>query len=704
MFDRPSRRDLLKAAAAAGSCAAIGSICPIFAQEIHAPEASLDRWHRGICGQCGLADPVFLGARGGRVVAVKGDPVSPTNYGRLCTRGMAFPAGLDAERRCTQPMLRRDPATKGSNGGLEPVSWDEALAWARDHAPNSRTAVFLDSNLPCESHHVARRLFGEHLGSHHIDTHLTLDAAAGVAAAEAALGYFAPPGDGGELDRADLYLVVGADPASRQATMFGRMLQCHRSERARAVVIDPRRTLTCGLADVWIRPKVPGLDSLVLSAILHALVRDGMAEVEGELPSPEHAEAVTGARASDIEAAAEAFADSSSTFTCYGRGLTRGGAEGVRALYNLHTACARWGDGSTVVPLLNGANAAGAWLMGRGTDRTRGLRLGEWPLALEDGRLDAVWLLGTNLLPLLPDQRRWRDAMTRHTLVAASAFVHTETTVFCDLVLPAAIPWLEERGTFVNQFRRLVLTDPAGPPEGVPTSLSLFTRLAETLVEPGVYDASFAEITRIGPEVAWEQARAATEGTVHDLSGATYALLTDQQPTWPVRIDSERGELSADGARMLDLAHPAPPDDQEGLALVVFADSHHTGARELTGFAPELHHASPRAWIEISGRDASQRKLRDGTFAAVESKTGVLVARLWITDRVPRGVVAVPEHFGFLSDLEGGTDGRAEPESLPGLVLPSHTDPTGQVLFSGTRVALREPTEEEMAARALKKV
>ena len=245
MFDRLTRRDLLRAAAAAGSCAALGSICPILAQEIHAPEGSLDRWHRGICGQCGLADPVFLGARGGRVVAVKGDPVSPTNYGRLCTRGMAFPAGLDPDRRCNRPALRRDPATKGTTAGLEAVTWDEALAWLAEHTPTeaSRLAVFLDTDLPSESHFVANRLFKDTLGTPHVECNLSLDAAAGIHAAEDCLGYFAPPGDGNELDRADLFFMVGADPASRQATLFGRMLQCHRSQRARAVVIDPRRTV-----------------------------------------------------------------------------------------------------------------------------------------------------------------------------------------------------------------------------------------------------------------------------------------------------------------------------------------------------------------------------------------------------------------------------------------------------------------------------
>ena len=740
MSDHLSRRDVLAGAAAVSACGAAGWLCPALAQQLHAPEASLDRWYRGVCGQCGMTDPLYVGVRGGSPVTVKGDPVSPANYGRLCTRGMAFPAGLDPDRRPNKPLLRRDPSTKGTDGGLEPVEWDEALGWiAEQIGPIARQqpaklAAFLDTSMPTESHLVFNRLLKGFLGCANVESNLRLDAMAGLVAAEQSIGVPAPLGGPGVIDGADLLMVVGADPAERQPALFSRMLQCHRRGTTRMVLIDSRRTLTAGLADVFVQPRVPGTEQLVLQSIAQALIRDGhvddsMAQDHGSPFLQEMIESRCGVRAADIEAAAEAFADSYATFSCFGRGMA---TDAVRALYDLHILTGKMGDGSTILPLLHGANAQGALLMGSSSDRLPGLRsakdekdridvaaaweakrlpdgpglqLGEWLPALRSGKLSTLFIVGSNLLPLLPDNRRWREALCKAMVVNATPFAPTETTVFSDLVLPMALPWLEERGCFINQGRQVLLTDPPGPPEGVPTSLNLATRLANTLL--GQHSAAFAAYDKYGPELAWEQCGAVTANRPCDLAGADYGVLSSSTPvTWPrpegtdavVDLEPRFRRLSSSNR---EFTWPTPGEGQ--LRLVVFADSHHTGARELTGFAPELHYAAPRSWVEVNGRDAVKRKLRDGAWVAVESDTGVVVARLWITDRVPRGVVAIPEHFGFLSDLEGGTDGRGEPESLPGLVVPTHADPdSGQILLSGTHVTLREPTESEMAQRAMK--
>ena len=276
---RPTRRDVLRTSL--GACAGAACAWPALARTLHVPEAELDRWFRGVCGQCGLLDPLFLGTREGALVTVKGDPLAPGGLGRLCTRGMAFPTALaTAERRPPLPLLRRDRATKGSAGGLEPVEWPEALAWLAERAPAvrerpSRFAALLDVDLPCETPRVANRLLRGDLGCATVETTLRLDGMAGMVAAERSLGLPGPLGTVASVDGADLLLVVGADPAERHATLFYRMAQCQRRNGTRTVVIDSRRTLTCGLADVFVRPRVPGTDGAILRAMAHVLLREG---------------------------------------------------------------------------------------------------------------------------------------------------------------------------------------------------------------------------------------------------------------------------------------------------------------------------------------------------------------------------------------------------------------------------------------------
>jgi anaerobic selenocysteine-containing dehydrogenase len=744
---KPTRRDLLRAAAATGCSAALAGtalswLCPAASQALRAPEAVLEPWYRGICGQCGMADTLFVGARGGRAVSVKGDPVSPVNYGRLCTRGMAFPAGLDPDRRTTQPLLRRDAGSKGSDSGLEPVDWEEALAWLGEHvAPAARRtpnglATFLDVGLSTEALFVFNRLLRGFVGCATLESNLRLDAMAGVVAAERGLGLFGASHSLDALDEAGAVLVVGADPAERHPTLFGRMAQCHRRGTSRVVVIDPRRTLTCGLADVHIRPKVPGTDGVILASIARHLLESGRTADDPRLDAfaaavagadPATAARISGARQEDIEAAGATLGEAFRTVTMYGRGLTRCGTEAVRTLYDVHILL---GDGA-IVPLLEGANALGAHLMGCAADRLPGFRrvttptdreavaaawssppdrmptveglpLAQWPGAVERGEIETMLLVGSNLLPLLPDFRSWRSAMSSCRVVAATPLAPTETTAFADLVLPMSLPWLEDRGCYINHERRVQLTDPAGPAPGVPTALELTEKLAGALLT-GEHD--FGRYIHYGPELAWEECGKITAGRDCDLSGLSYAALAAAPGlAWPMPAgaDAPLEPTTRPALGAPSMAEVQGADDR--LFLVVFADSHHTGGRELTGFAPDLHYASPRAWVEVSGRDAVNRKLRDGSWVALESETGVLVARMWITDRVCRGTVAVPEHFGFVSDLEGGTDGRGEPGSLPGLVVRTRTDTgSNQLCLSGTRVELREPTDDEMAVRTLKK-
>jgi anaerobic selenocysteine-containing dehydrogenase len=66
--------------------------------------------------------------------------------------------------------------------------------------------------------------------------------------------------------------------------------------------------------------------------------------------------------------------------------------------------------------------------------------------------------------------------------------------------------------------------------------------------------------------------------------------------------------------------------------------------------------------------DGIARGLADGEWVAIASATGTAAARLWLTDRVAPGTVFLPDHFGFLSDLQGGSLTQKEPEGLAHLL------------------------------------
>ena len=59
--------------------------------------------------------------REGRVVKLEGNPESPINQGRLCSRGQAGLQGLYNPDRVTDPMAR------GPNGEWQKLSWEDVI-------------------------------------------------------------------------------------------------------------------------------------------------------------------------------------------------------------------------------------------------------------------------------------------------------------------------------------------------------------------------------------------------------------------------------------------------------------------------------------------------------------------------------------------------------------------------------------------------
>jgi len=113
---------------------------------------------------------------------------------------------------------------------------------------------------------------------------------------------------------------------------------------------------------------------------------------------------------------------------------------------------------------------------------------------------------------------------------------------------------------------------------------------------------------------------------------------------------------------------------------------------------PELHFEAPVARIEMHPVDGSCLGLADGDRVTVSSETGSLTARLWLTERSGRGIVFVPEHYGFASDLQGGTDNQGEPEGLLYLVT---GDGSGTPAGSVAAVSVRAARRRDMRARGL---
>lgn len=746
------RREFLGCCCGAAALAAMGGLPRrVFG------DPAIERWTRTVCDLCGLNEPVFLGVGGGNLVAVKGIPNSTVGFGRLCPRAEALWAASAVERRATRPMVRRDAATKGTLEGLEPVSWDEAFDAARRglDAATQRTGPgglgFLASDgETSETYHLLGKVARGFFGTDNIDTPARLDA---LHAYDACRDVFGVPGNAASLedvDAADLIILMGGDLAETHPSLFYRALDSRRAGRSRVILIDPRKTLAAGVADLHLRPRA-GHEL----AVVNAFPGPGRTlRVDEDLSRSDlHAEEVENLRRS--------WAGARAVTTIVGPGVLSGpaGASVALALCQLHRAAGRWGSpGQGVIFLPKGANAAGVVAHGAAPGRlpadrvidntahreevartygiqpdalpaSPGLSSLDWPEAVLSGRMGGMVVLRCNPAAELPGAGRWREALGSAFVVAASTHTLTETEPFADVILPLALAAGETDGTMIALDRRYQLLEGAVPPPGEARTASDILLGLVRSASASAYEERFAGYGA-GPHVAMEEWRALSRGTPLDASGIDIQRLRKELGVkWPCltvedpgidRIGpgtASEGRVDEHGAALPSpvLREPLPSaptplpeslpeaSSERPFLLVGGALRDHFRSRVRTGLTPELHYDAPVARIEMHPSDGSGMGLVDGQWITLASEWGRLSARVWLTDRSPRGLLFIPEHFGFLSDIQGGTETLKEPEGLFHLVTgDSPAAGSGAPAGCIVPVSVRPSRRRDMRRRALR--
>ena len=444
---------------------------------------------RTTCPYCGVGCGLL--AEDG---TLSGDPDHPANHGRLCSKGAALADTLATDGRLLHPQI----------GGRN-ASWDEALgriaaAMTRavaDHGPDS-VALYVSGQFLTEDYYVANKLMKGFIGSANIDTNSRLCMASSVAGHVRAFGEDIVPGCYEDIELADLVVLAGSNAAWCHPVLYQRLAAARQIRAIKVVVIDPRRTATCDIADIHLALR-PGTDVAVFSGLLLHLVASGNCDgawtrdhVTGfdealetaRIAAPSLAEvaALADVPAADLDQFYQWFAATDRTVTLYSQGVNQSsaGTDKVNAIVNCHLATGRIGrPGMGPLSLTGQPNAMGGREVGglanqlaahmgfsgaADVDRVRrfwnaphiatqpGLKAVELFDAVLDGRIKALWILSTNPAVSMPRAERVRAALAVCPFVAVTDCWPTDTTRFAEMVLPAAA-WAEKDGTVTNSER-----------------------------------------------------------------------------------------------------------------------------------------------------------------------------------------------------------------------------------------------------------
>ena len=701
---------------------------------------------RTSCPYCGVGCGVLVTPDDNGTVAIAGDPDHPANFGRLCSKGSALGETLGLEGRLLHPMIRCN------TGKFVQVAWSDALDYVANRLQHilvrdgrDAIAFYLSGQLLTEDYYVANKLMKGFLGSANVDTNSRLCMASSVAGHRRAFGADTVPGCYEDLDEADLIVLVGSNAAWCHPVLFQRILKNRQERGARLVVIDPRRTATAQDSELFLGLK-PGTDTALFCGLLvhladtGALDHDylgrhtsGLAEtlarsrdIAGSLKATADA---TGLSERDVAAFFDMFLTTPRVVTAFSQGVNQSaqGTDKVNAIINCHLATGRIGRvGAGPLSLTGQPNAMGGREVGglanqlaahmdftpTNIDRVRrfwraphmatheGLKAVQMFDAIGQGRIRALWVMGTNPAVSLPDADRARAALARLDLFVVAENVLSNDTVNsgAHVVLPA-LAWGEKSGTVTNSERRISRQRAFMPAPGeARPDWWIVSEIARRLGFGNAFAyKSAAEIFREHAELSGFENGGSRDFDIAGLSQISDQAFDDLTPVvWPMRLDDTAGRsrFFGDGqfytpdrrGRLVPPEAPAlktgtSPERPLRLNTGRVRDQWHTMTR--TGSSPRLGQHLPEPFVEVHPDDAASAGIVDGGFARISTDHGDCILRAVVTAEQQRGMFFAPIHW---------SDATSSFARVGALVSPA-TDPfSGQPEMKATPAAISAVT------------
>ncbi|MGK5628788.1 molybdopterin oxidoreductase family protein [Streptomyces sp. URMC 123] len=627
------------------------------------------------CPYCALQCGTVL-TRTDEGASVAPDPDFPVNRGGLCRKGWTAPAVLAAPDRLRAPLVR------DASGHRVPTGWDAALDTVaerlrrlrEEHGPDA-VAVFGGGGLTNEKAYLLGKFARVALGTRLIDYNGRFCMSSAAAAGNAAFGLDRGlPFPVTDLAGAETILLAGANPAETMPPLMRHL------ERARLIVIDPRRTPTAERAALHLQP-APGTDLALALGLFHlavvggrvdtGYVRDRTSGFEDAWQRaaawwPERVERVTGVPAAALHEAVDLLAGTRRAYVLTGRGAEQHskGTDTAAAFINLALALGLPGRRGSGYGCLTGqGNGQGGREHGQKADQLPGYRSITDPVARE--RVAAVWgvppeslpgpgrsayelldslgtaggprallVFGANPVVSAPHAGHVTERLAALDLLVVADFVPSETARLADVVLPVT-QWAEEEGTLTNlegrvlRRRRLL-----PPPPGVRTDLEVLRGLAVRLGQP-------AERFPDRPREVFDELRRASRGGVADYSGIDYDRLDAGEALhWPCPEDAE----DAGGAEGTDDTYSSAGTDSTAGAERPAGTAKPAGTPRL--FLDRFAHPDGRArFAAVDHRDSAEST---GADFPLRGTTGRVLAQYQSgaqTRRVPELTATAPEAY-----------------------------------------------------------
>ncbi len=614
-----------------------------------------------VCTLCSAQCQIEMHSKQGKVMRVTSEDGTTINDGNLCVGGFFGHDYLNSDQRLTAPLVDQQEA-----------SWDIALdkvvtelSRLRDENGGQAIAGLASPHLTNEENYLFQKLFRVALGSNNIDSEARFGS---LRSTKVLLEQLKLSGASNHLDRigtAEAVLVFGADLRSESPAINWQVQLAARKNDTRLIVVNQRQTKLVKQAESFLQYRA-GSEAYLAGALAKLLMDKGLADNDylnrfvgnrDELVKYlsdldlDAACAATGVDRALLEEAADHLGQAASVAIVFGRdvmGATHAEAA-IAALGNLALVSgALHGDRGGLFPIAGKGNTQGLIDAGVAPEFLPGLLdyaagkekcASAWHTTLpeggadatailagiEQGKIRALFLAGTNPLVNFPENNRWRKALAKLELLVVQDILSSELTQLATVVLPGAAS-AEKRGSVtsldqrVNKLRIAV----AAPGEARPDLAILSDLFARLTGKPEP------------SENAIRQEMMALSGTYADVCQD----LEQSNFCWKQAYTPEEKSLVAATPELVE------PDAAE-LQLLVGKCPFQFGTT--TTYSAANNELAPAGLIIINPEDAAKLGVADGGQLKVTGPAGSASGKVMIHAMVPVGLLAAADNFADMN-------------------------------------------------------
>ena len=679
-----------------------------------------------------------------REITVTGDVTHPANFGALCSKGYHLYETVTLKDRLLYPEV----------DGVK-TTWHDALHECASRLNDIRQkygshaiAFYVSGQLLTEDYFVANKLLKGFIGSPHIDTNSRLCMSSSVAGYKRAFGSDTVPLCYEDLEEAECIVIIGANLAWCHPVLYQRIRkQKEKNAALKIIVIDPRATATCDIADLHLAI-LPGTDTFLFQGLFRFLLEN---QAQDEAFIANHTEhfaslkeavlqgnysfeaisEITGLSHETLKLFFSFFLAHKKTVSLYSQGVNQSsnGTDKVNSIINCHLLTGRIGHaGMGPFSITGQPNAMGGREVGGLANQLAahmdyaedtvnlvkrfwgsealpcqpGKKAVDLFQALAEGEIKAVWIMATNPLVSMPDIQQIQWALSKaECVIVSDAVAHTDTLQFADIKFPAAT-WGERNGTVTNSERCISRQRPffslpgeAKPDWWIITQVARKMGFSADFAYESAYDV-FKEHILLS---AFENNE---KGILRDfnLSGLTQLTHDDYERftplQWPITEKAPQGTkrmfedhlffTPSRKAQFIKVTPSLPKSylsDDFPLSLNTGRVRDHWHTLTRTGLSPVLSRHLAEPFIAVHPDTAALYNLKENHLAEVSGQLGTAILRVKIDPAMQKTQVFAPIHW---------SDQFSKQSKVGGLIKP-FTDPfSGQPEFKFTPVNLKAIT------------